>query len=69
MLFDKVTQKKGADMIPVQSVIKAYKATGNITKAPEPKLDIKTEGETYRDKVSKNVKKSFADLLQQKLKP
>lgn len=56
-------------MIPVQSVIKAYKATGNITKAPEPKLDIKTEGETYRDKVSKNVKKSFADLLQQKLKP
>lgn len=56
-------------MIPVQTIIKAYKTTGNVTKTPEPRLDIITEGETYRNKVSKNVKKSFADLLQQKLRP
>ncbi len=56
-------------MIPVQNIIKAYKSTTTAGKSPQPKLDIKTDGDSYLNKVSKNAKKSFADVLQQKLKP
>ncbi len=55
-------------MIPVQNILKAYKSNENIAKNPPHKLDLKTESETYLNKVSKNTKKSFADLLEKNLR-
>ncbi len=55
-------------MIPVQNIIKAYKSSSSPNKNSSHKLDIKTDEKSEREKLLNNTKKSFADLLQQKIR-
>ncbi len=55
-------------MIPVQNIIKAYKSSSDQNKNRPHKLDINTDDKSEREKLLKNTKKSFADLLQQKIR-